>query len=100
MTAIAFGIGAGITLVIGVVLAMQELAGSDPPAEPPDPILAGQGARDRLFRPAPWVKGRQIATEVAAPAYNRPLELQLIPDHEILPPPREVRGVNNEAVIQ
>ena len=96
MTAVVVGVAVGITLIIGVMLAIHELAGADPPAEPADLLLGRQWSRDRLFQPVGWAKGGDIGREVVAPAYNRPLGVDVVPDNEILPPPREVRGVNRE----
>ena len=97
MTVIALGLALGMVMSVGLVLALQALAGEDPPAEAADAWRDVEPSPDALFHPMMWVKGREPFPGVAAPAYNRPLEVQLFPDQDILPPPRGVRGVNDEA---
>jgi hypothetical protein len=96
MIAIAVGLTLGIVMSVGLVLALSAVAGEDPPAESTDGWPEGELSADDLFNPMSWVKGREPLMEAAAAAYNRPLEVEPIPEQGILPPPREVRGMNNE----
>jgi hypothetical protein len=96
MTVIALGLALGMVMSVGLVLALQALAGEDPPAEAADTWRDAELSPDALFHPMMWVRGREPHAGAAAAAYNRPLEVELAPDQDILPPPRGVRGVNNE----
>ena len=96
MTAVILGIAMGIVLIFGLVVVLDAAAGVDPPAEPLEVSVEVDASRDALFYPPVWENGRERIAAAPAPIYNRPLEVQLVPDNEILAAPREVRGVNNE----
>ena len=93
----ALGAVLGVVLVLGVVPELIDLPGEDIAVEPAVAPLDYTLAHERLFVPRNWAKGTIVPAAVADPAaYNRPLEVDVVPDNEILPPPRVVRGVNHE----
>ena len=94
MTAVALGLATGMVIICVLVLALFALAGMDPPAEPADAVHEDAQERDALFQPDAWKKSR--TAPAIAPAYHRPLDVAPVPANEILPPPREVQGVNEE----
>lgn len=98
MTALAIAIALGALLVAGLAATVFVLAGADPPPEPPDNYPADVGDRESLFRPPAWKKGQPTGPGAeAAAAFHRPLEVEVLPPEDgVLPPPREVRGVNGE----
>lgn len=94
MTALAIGIAIGIVLLGAVLVAT--LLGPDPPAEPGDAVVDDSSVRDSLFHPPGWTKGRVPLLGGAPAEFNRPLDVQALPNDGILPPPRQVQGVNGE----
>ena len=97
MTALAIGLALGALLVSGLAATVFVLAGADPAPEPPGNHPAEVGDREALFRPPAWKKGQPTGPGAGAPAaFHRPLEVEALPEDGVLPPPREVRGVNGE----
>jgi hypothetical protein len=97
-----------MTLLVGILLAvvlvmgrkvLAILTGPAPPEAPPEKAAEDLKRRERLFQPRPW-RRRQLAAvkprALDAQSFHRPLEIQPLPDQQILPPPRDVRGVNRE----
>ncbi len=98
---ILLGIVLGILLFAGGAVIVVALLGPHPPAEPPESVPEDAKRRARLFKPATWRRaqlgaiGENRAADV--PVFHRPLEVQRLPEEEIMPPPRDIRGVNREA---
>lgn len=87
-------IGIAIFLFLIVLVIGASLMGNEPSLEPPQRAMKNRSARNKLFRSANWEKGvQQIGVPVQAD-YNRPLEVA--PDNQLLPPPRDIEGVNGE----
>lgn len=94
MAAFAIGVAIGV-VILGVVL-IATLLSPDPPPEPADVIAEDTAVRNSLFHPPGWTKGRFPVAGAAPAVFNRPLDVQALPDDGILPPPRPVHGINGE----
>jgi hypothetical protein len=96
MTWELFGFGIGILLALGVVGLVNTFAGELPAVEPSTAAVDYELSHEILFAPHPWLRGVGAPPAAAVPAYHRPLDVQVLPDEGILPPPREIIGVNDE----
>lgn len=83
-------IGAVVLLVIGWVL-LHLIAGPDPPARPPAAPRRDPRLDESLFRARAW----KHAVLPRLGNYNRPADIDLV-DDALLPPPRQIEGVNGE----
>ena len=96
MTWELFGFGMGILLALGVVGFVTTFAGELPAVEPSTAGVDYELSHEMLFTPRPWPRGVEAPPVDTVSAYHRPLDVQVLPDEGILPPPREIIGVNNE----
>ena len=90
------GFGAGILLALGVIGFVHTFAGELPADEP---ITAGIDcalSHEMLFSPHPWIRDAGTPAAQTVQKYYRPLDIQVLPEDGILPPPREIIGVNDE----
>ncbi len=96
MTWELFGFGMGILLALGVVGFVTTFAGELPAVEPSTAGVDYELSHEMLFAPRPWLRGVETPPADAVPAYHRPLDVQVVPAEGILPPPRDIIGLNNE----
>lgn len=126
MALLALGVLLGLSLAVAGFRAILDFAGDDAAFEPAVPPYDFELAHEMLLSPAAWprnpvVGGRPAPAPPALPppafapeagpnalvdpiaggdaegfAYNRPLDIQVAPGGGILPPPRRIRGINNE----
>jgi hypothetical protein len=82
----------GLLVLIAVV---TSLARGEPPPELPAPKPDTAGARELLFRPPRWRK-EQARQPITHFGYNRPLDVQAVPEDGLLAPPRDIRGTNGD----
>lgn len=78
-----------LVITVPVVLGLVAIYGPQSPVE--KKVLEEPQDRNVLFRPEEWKK----AELAAVPVFNRPLEIAA-PEEHILPPPREIQGMNGE----
>ena len=96
MTPLVIGSAIGLMIVVLLVPLGLDLATGEPAAEPSAIVADYELTHEMLFEPRRWARG--IAVPAAdVPAYNRPLDIDAPADAAILPPPRLIRGINNEA---
>lgn len=97
LVALGAAFGLGIVVLFGIWLwaKLQNL----PPASPPLPPRRGRAQEEVLLAVPAWRKRAGGAPDGLV--YERPLDIAapaaVLPDDAVLPPPREVQGVNGEA---
>jgi hypothetical protein len=121
MTPLLIGIATCVAIAFVVLGLAVGLDSGEPAAEPSAIVMDYEWTHDMLFEPRRWPKRSptsaadrpnnarfvDLAAELLpydyalnpapnGPAYNRPLDVE-VPDGAILPPPRPINGVNNEA---
>ena len=96
MTWELFAFAIGLLLALGVVGLANACAGELPAAAPSTAGVDYELSHEMLFAPRPWLRGAEAPLADTVPEYYRPLDVQVLPNEGILPPPREIVGVNDE----
>lgn len=84
-----------LVILVGILIAWFDDRPVTPPALPDEE----EADPERLFSPRRWVKSSwngETSPRRQVPNYNRPQDIELVPDDRVLPPPRRVRGVNGQ----